>query len=148
MTQKKRNIYIYTLTYFVGGFLISCCWDYDDKIVYLIAVLRCNITNLLTSNHCRWDAWIAHYNDDIMSGMASQITSLTIAYSSVYSGADQRKHQSSASLTLVRGIHQWPLNSPHKGPVTRKMFPFWWRHHGLMCARAVCAKHSLMNRFN
>ena len=39
-------------------------------------------------------------------------------------GADQRKHQSSASLALVRGIHRWPVNSPHKGPVTRKMFPF------------------------
>ena len=43
---------------------------------------------------------------------------------SVYSDADQRKHQSSASLAFVRGIHRWPVNSPHKGPVTRKMFPF------------------------
>ena len=56
--------------------------------------------------------------------MASQITSLTIVYSNVHSGADQRKHQSSASLAFVRGIHRWPVNSPHKGPVTRKMFPF------------------------
>ena len=56
--------------------------------------------------------------------MASQTTSLTIVYSTVYSGADQRKHQSSASLALVRGIHRWPVNSPHKWPVTRKMFPF------------------------
>ena len=38
--------------------------------------------------------------------------------------ADQRKHQSSASLAFVRGIHRWPVNSPHKWPVTRKMFPF------------------------
>ena len=53
-----------------------------------------------------------------------QITSLTSVYSTVYSGAGQRKHQSSASLTFVRGIHQWPVNSPHKGPVTRKTFPF------------------------
>ena len=59
-----------------------------------------------------------------MSTMASQITSLTIVYSTIYSGADQRKHQSSASLTFVRGIQRWPVNSPHKGPVTRKMFPF------------------------
>ena len=42
----------------------------------------------------------------------------------VYSGSDQRKHQSSASLVFVRGIHRWPVNSPHKGPATRKMFPF------------------------
>ena len=59
-----------------------------------------------------------------MSAMASQITSLTIVYSSIYSAADQRKHQSSVSLAFVRGIHRSPVNSPHKGPVTRKMFPF------------------------
>ena len=63
---------------------------------------------------------MTHYNDVIMSTMASQITSLTIVYSNFYSGADQRKHQSSASPAFVRGIHR----SPHKGPVTRKMFPF------------------------
>ena len=48
---------------------------------------------------------IFHYNDVIMSAMASQITSLTIVYSIVYSGADQRKHQSSTSLAFVSGIH-------------------------------------------
>ena len=60
----------------------------------------------------------------IMNAMASQITSLTIVYSTVYSVADQRKHQSPASLAFVRGIHRWPVHSPHKGPVTRKMLPF------------------------
>ena len=59
-----------------------------------------------------------------MSAMASQITSLTIVYLNIYSGADQRKHQCSVSLVFVRGTHRWPVNSPHKGPVTRKMFPF------------------------
>ena len=59
-----------------------------------------------------------------MGAMASQITRLTIVYSTVYLGADQRKHQSSAWLAFVQGIHQWPVNSPHKWPVTRKMFPF------------------------
>ena len=63
-------------------------------------------------------------SDAIMSAMASQITSLTSVYSIVYSGADQRKHQSSTSPAFVRGIHRSPVNSPHKGPVTRKMFPF------------------------
>ena len=65
-----------------------------------------------------------HYSDVIMGMMVSQITSLTIVYSTVYSGADQRKHQSSASLAFVLGIHQWPVNSPQKWPVSRKMFPF------------------------
>ena len=55
---------------------------------------------------------------------AAQITSLTFVYSTVYSGADERKHQSSASLAFVRGIERWPVNSPQKWPVTRKMFPF------------------------
>ena len=59
-----------------------------------------------------------------MSAVASQITSVTIVYWTVYSGADQRRHQSSASLAFVRGIHRRPVNSPHKRPVTRKMFPF------------------------
>ena len=64
-----------------------------------------------------------HYCDVIMDAMASQITILTIVYSTVYSDADRRRHQSSASLASVRGIHRGPVNSPHKGPVTRKMFP-------------------------
>ena len=59
-----------------------------------------------------------------MSAMASQITSLTIVYSTIYSGADQRKHQICASLAFVWEIHRWPANYPHKGPVTRIMFPF------------------------
>ena len=69
-------------------------------------------------------AWQCHYSDVIMGMMASQITSLTIVYTTVYSGADQRKHQSTASLAFVRGIHLWPVNSPHKWSVTWNMFPF------------------------
>ena len=63
-----------------------------------------------------------HYSDIIMGMMASQTTSLMIVYSTAYS--DQRKYQSSASLAFVRGIHRWPVNCPHKWPVTWKMFPF------------------------
>ena len=65
----------------------------------------------------------SHYSDIKMGAMTSKITSLTIVCSPVYAGADQRKHQSSASLAFVRGIHRWQVNSPHKWPVTRKMFP-------------------------
>ena len=65
-----------------------------------------------------------HYDDVIMTMLASQITSLTVVYSIVYSGVNQRKHQSSASLAFVREIHRGPMNFPHKWPVTRKMFPF------------------------
>ena len=77
--------------------------------------------------------YIYHYNDEIMGVMASQITSPTSVYSTVYSGVDQRKHnsgvdqrkhKSSVSLAFVWGSHRGPVNSPHKWPVTRKMFPF------------------------
>ena len=61
-----------------------------------------------------------HYTDVIMGTIAFQITSLTI----VYSDTDQSKHQSSASLAFVWGNHRGPVNSLHKWPVTRKMFPF------------------------
>ena len=66
----------------------------------------------------------AHYSGVIKGTISSQITSLTIVYSIVYSDADQRKHLSSAPLAFVLEIHRGPVNSPHKWPVTRKMFPF------------------------
>ena len=65
-----------------------------------------------------------HYRDVIMDTMASQITSLTMVYSTVNSGTYQRKHPNSASLAFVRWIHRGPVNSPHKWPVTWKMFSF------------------------
>ena len=72
----------------------------------------------------QYDIKRIHCSDIRMGAMASQITSLTIVYFAVDSGTDQRKRQSSAWLAFVRGIHRWPVNSPHKWPVTRKMFPF------------------------
>ena len=93
------------------------------------------IMNIL--KHCA-QYTLSHYDDVIMGAMASQITSLTIFYSTAYSDADQRKHRSSASLAFVRGIHRGPMNSPHKWPVTRKIFPFhdvimfWARSRGAL----------------
>ena len=63
-----------------------------------------------------------HCSDVIMSAMASQITGVSVVYSTVCSGADHRKHQSSTSRAFVKGIRRWPVDSPHKGPVTRKCF--------------------------
>ena len=59
-----------------------------------------------------------------MGAIATQMISLSIVYSTINSGSYQRKHQSSASLSFVWGIHRWPVNSSHKWPVTRKMFLF------------------------
>ena len=62
-----------------------------------------------------------HNSDVIMSSMASQITGIQIVYLTIYSGADQRKHQRSMWLTFVRRIHQWVVDCPHKGPATWKI---------------------------
>ena len=69
--------------------------------------------------HC----WF-HYGNVIMGAIASQITSLTIVYATVYPGSDQRKIKAPRHWPFVWGIHRGPVNSPHKWPVTRKMFPF------------------------
>ena len=84
------------------------CWSFETFLKCLCDSIECCF----------------HYNDVIVSPMGSQITNLTIVCSSVYSDLDQRKHQSSTSLVFVRGIHRWPVNPSHKGPVTWKMFPF------------------------
>ena len=117
-------------------------------------ILSVNWDAMRLMSHHGKDLWRCHvaslrrYNDVIINAMASQITSLTIVFSTVYSVTDQRKHQSSASVAFVRGIHRWPLNSPHKGPVTRKMFP-WYRLHRKMpygsaksCRKLVMTKET------
>ena len=79
---------------------------------------------MLGDVYCTREQCCMHYDDVIMCAIASLITSLTIVYSTVYSDADQRKHQSYASLAFMWWIHRGPVNSPHKWPVTRKIFPF------------------------
>ena len=71
-----------------------------------------------------WTTIISMFLNIIMITTAFQITSVSIVYLTVCSGPGQRKHQSSASLAFVRGIHRGPVNSPHKRPVTRKVVPF------------------------
>ena len=63
-----------------------------------------------------------HYIDGIMTTMASQITSLTVVYSTVYSDADQRKHQSSALLAFVWVIHRGRWFPRTKGQLRGKCF--------------------------
>ena len=111
------------------------------------AFTACNIETVRALALCV--AETSHYNDVIIGAIASQITSLTIVYSMVYSGADQRKHESSASLAFVRGIHRGPVNSPHKWPVTRKMFPFddvIMSNHGNDHARCGCQQYGFQQR--
>ena len=79
--------------------------------------------NFVWDEHLIW-ALVPHYGDVIMNVIVPQITSVLIVNSTICSGADQRKHQSSVSLAFVRGIHWWPMNSPPQGTVMQKMFPF------------------------
>ena len=106
-------------------FLSSLKKSYREiSIVYYIRWVWCDSQPCVPNTDRACYEVIYHYSDVIMGAIASQITSLTIIYSAVYSSANQRKHQSSTSLAFVRGIHWWPVNSPHKWPVTRKMFAF------------------------
>ena len=76
----------------------------------------------------------SHYNDVTMNKIASQITSLTIVYSTVYSGPDQTKHQSSASLAFFAGNAQMASNAENVS--------IWWRHHGFLAVyRQSCSCH-------
>ena len=93
------------------SYYLNQCWLIENW-------LQDKTINRLRSQHFASRKY--YYNDVIMGAIASQITSLVVVNSIVYSDADQRKHQSSASLAFVRG----PVNSPHKWPVTRKLFPF------------------------
>ena len=91
--------------------------------------MKCKILVVVCFSCMKYQINIRYRAAEIMklghaTTMASQITSLTVVYSTVCSDADQRKHQSSASPAFVWGIHRGPVNSPHKWPVTRKMFPF------------------------
>ena len=99
---------------------------YLDILKFNLDVIVCTETWLDKSNSDNSNSHDSNsLNSDVkMSTMASQITGVSIVYSTVCSGAGQRKHQSSAPLAFVWGMHRWPMNAPHKGPVTRNMFPF------------------------
>ena len=139
LTDGVCHLYLFVLGCLTDGERDGIWWPALSKhwlcctgcCQYLLNMkyLRYGILSLhfSTSQRCFWTScWsrTGHYDDVIMSAIASQITSLTIVYSTDYPGADQSKHQSSASLAFVWGIHRGPVNSPHKWPVTRKMFPF------------------------
>ena len=98
--------------------------DIDTYRYLLTAIIcLCNIFNPITNEQLGMLGCV-HYDDVIMTMLASQISSLPVVCSIVYSDVNQRKHQSSASLAFVREIHRGPVNFPHKWPVMRKMFPF------------------------
>ena len=85
-----------------------------------------------------------HYGDLIMCAIASQITSLMIVYSTVYSGADQSKHQNSASLAFVWGTGEFRAQMASYA----ENISIWWRHHclqnvGYLMQVLVCSLYYL-----
>ena len=84
---------------------------------------------VVSVNYRHTGCLVDHYNDVIMGAIASQITSLTIVYSTVYSGTDESKHQSSASLAFVRGIHRGHGEFPAQMASNAENVSIWWRHH-------------------
>ena len=103
---------------------------------HVLVSITMMINKIIANNMYPWqtpvhtERQLIHYNDVIMNAMASQITSLTSIYSIVYSGTDQRKHQSSVSLAFVRGIHRWAVNFPHHAKASNaENVSIWWRHH-------------------
>ena len=103
ITNNDTYAYFNDATLGMGIFVISS--NVSTKYLHRINHILDNIFSPRTTVSCRSAS--SHYQNFV-----------------VYTAAGQRKHQSSASLASVRGIHRWPVNSPHKGPVTRKMFPF------------------------
>ena len=93
------------------------CWE------ILYSTLNHIVKGCYVINDTHWRLEVNHYSDIIMSVMVSQITCVSIVCSTLCSGADQRKHQISVSLAFVRGIHQWLVDSPHKGSITQKKLP-------------------------
>ena len=89
---------------------------------------------VLLIHGCLFNFSTSHYNDVIMSEMASQITSFTIVYSTVYSGVDQRKHQSSASLPFCKGNSRVTGEFPPQWASNVKKISVWWRHRVIACS--------------
>ena len=97
-------------------------WTHDGLVYWCIYAIWSNsIFQNYISVTTVYGMTIPHYNDVIMGAMASKSPASRLFTRQFI---DQRKHQSSAPLAFVRGIHRGPVNSPYKGPVTRKMFPF------------------------
>ena len=102
----------------------KCVFFLSYKLIRFVLYVfnLCDGISYSCTSLCCWIG--AHYSDVIMSAAASLITGVSMVWLIVWLGADQRKHHSSGSQVFARGIHRWPMNSPHKGPVMRKRFPF------------------------
>ena len=108
------------------------------EVYHIICIIQVLYYNELT--HTVNEIWKYHYSDVIMTTIASQITSLTVVYSTVYPDADQRKHQSSASLAFVWGIHRDRWIPSTNGQLRGKCFHLMTSSHfcNILCITWQC----------
>ena len=138
-------------------------FPFETEGLYSIAVVnrpegmcdstRSEVTNRLNPPEVLWSQIgprgdELHYTAVIMGAIAFQITSLTIVYSTVYSDANQRKHQSSVSLAFVRGIHRGPVNSPHEMASNAENVSIWWRHDAIYASVTKSSFHIVFSIFH
>ena len=125
-SNHYRDVIIHVMASQITGFPIDPSHKSQNASVPY-PTMQHFVTEMCTHVHISVTKWcIVGY----MSGTLWDLWDGFIVCSTICSGADQSKHQSSASLAFVRGIHWWPMDSPHKGPVMQKMFPFddaMWR---------------------
>ena len=119
--------------------LYTCICDYKFEIFFKVTVGSSPDVEAPHSSSI-------HFNNVTMSAMVSQHTGVSIVYSTVRPGVDQRTHQSSALLAFVRGIHRWPVNSPQKrASNAENVSIIWWRHH-VFCPHAAVGLLTICGR--
>ena len=128
--QGERKYYGCQLNVSMLPWWRSTNFSYECLLFACIFAIATAAFNLhMPVNVCWKKTHKPHYDDVRMGAIASQLTSLTIVYSTVYSDADQRKHQSSASLAFVRGIHRGTGEFPAQMASYAENVSIWWRHH-------------------
>ena len=121
---------------FLWSTLYTTMWQMELPLVRYIYGATVGVTGdlcILNISHLKLNTWIwlFHYDDDIMGAIASQITSRTIVYSTVYLDADKKKTSKLCVTGLCAG------NSPGTGEFPAQMASnaengsIWWRHHAL-----------------
>ena len=136
LSWRVQNIVVIGCVYFtLECFEFSSNFEFDRNMLsgtgawFLFLLLHFFMIYVTSDAKVALNYIMSHYNDVIMSAMTFQITSASIVYSTVCSAADQSKHQSSASMAFVRGIHRRPVDSSHKKASNTENVSIWWRHH-------------------